>query len=150
MRLCQFVNWNIQFHRRVDAVIYFKPIVQEITKSRTTDHVRAMLAGLYCTYALVGQRELWTWETKVAVVTLTYFIEKSQYKWNLYKNMFSLNQLKIVTIYVKWSEVAAVGQTFRSISSQDGLQLLNVLFTHKLPPSTDHSRECDSTRSLTP
>ena len=32
-------------------------------------------------------------------------------------------------VYMKWSEIAAVGQNLRSISSQAGLQLLNVLVT---------------------
>ena len=48
-------------------------------------------------------------------------------------------------IHMKWSEVVAVWQTLRSISSQAGLQLLNVLVVLTLSQSsfnydTDHER----------
>ena len=51
-----------------------------------------------------------------------------------------------ISLYVRWrSEVVAVGQTLRPISSQAGLQLLNVLVILKLSQSsfnydTDHER----------
>ena len=58
------------------------------------------------------------------------------------------DQLTSVFETIKWSEVVAVGQTFRSIFSQTGLQVLNVSVTFTLSASTfncytDHGRECE-------
>ena len=63
----------------------------------------------------------------------------------------AMNSLLHYVLYGQnlWSEVVAVGQTFRSISSEAGLQLLNVLRCPKVHSTTTQTMgECEE-RSVT-